>query len=455
MNAWFANLDDRLNPILVKEIRQSLRGRSALLVIGAALIVQLLALYLFAINTDAKDLGAGFFKVILTVFIFGSFILIAVFCQRFSLEKRESDLDLACITTLSPWQIVIGKFVSALVMELMLFSLCLPFMVMSYYLGGIDLSSILLRSAILLLLMLPCIMLGLLIGASGKKSSVVLFVLMFFFLYGYAMAVLEMVARFDFMPMIVAGVLWSLGFLGVLTLAAVGNINSNRVRGLRIYIAVSAFVAFPLFYYLCIMTMQCKGDGFGSQYFDAIILFAGLLLLTAAVEPGMPSRRILAEVRSPNVVIYWLKRLFAGSAVSGFLLGLLLLAIGAAGRLAAAPAAETSAYTLVGVGCYMVFYSGFTIFLNRLIEHWTLRFSGVGCLIVTGILFCALPGFISSLARPDLERLARPPWELWGSVFSLNFRDGMFCFYISLGFALAGLLFAVPSMVAYFQLKKE
>ncbi len=453
MNAWFANLDDRLNPILVKEIRQSLRGRSALLVIGAALLVQLLSLYLFAVNMNDKEPGAGFFKVILAVFIFGSFILIAVFCQRFSLEKRESDLDLACITTLSPSQIVIGKFVSALVMELMLFSLCLPFMVMSYYLGGIDLSSILLRSAVLLSAILPCIMLGLLIGAGGKKGSVVLFVILFFFLYGYVMAMLELVARFDFIPMIFAGVLWLLGFLGVLTLAAVGNINSNRVRGLRIYIVASAVLVFPLLISLYAMSMRSKIDHFGSQYFCSIILFAGLLLLTAAVEPGMPSRRILAEVRSSNVVIYWLKRLFSGSAVSGFLLGLLLLGAGVAGRLAVSPS-DANGYSIIGVGCYMVFYAGFTIFLNRLIEHWTLRFSGVGCLIGTGLLFCALPGFVSSLVRSDLERMARPPWELWGSVFSLNFRDGMFSFYISLGFALAGLLFALPSMITYFKLKK-
>lgn len=454
MSAWFAAMDDRLNPILVKEVRQSLRSRSTLLVIGAALLVQLFALYLFAVN-DSSSPGASFFGVIMTVFIFGSFILCAVFCQRFSLERREDNLDYTYITTLSPLRIVSGKFVSVLVMELMLFSLCLPFFVMSYYLGGIDLSTILLRSAMVLLLMLPCIMLGLLIGSSGKKGSVVLFVLLCFVVNIFLTVFLMQGADRNFFPLILVASLWALALLGVLTVAAISNLNANRVGGMRIFLAVSAVAGFPVFELVAGRSIQYKVTDYAGTYFCWWIAISALLTMISSVEPSQPSRRILAELHSSSPVIYWLRRLFSGAAVSGFLLGLLLLALASGGMLWLAKEMSQECYSFVSFGGYAVFYAGFTIFLNRVIEHWTSRFSGIGCLIITGIIFCAVPVLTSVLFRSDLASLSRPPWEMWGAVFCLQFQDYTFVYHVSLCLALAGILFALPSMIAYFRLKKE
>lgn len=454
MNAWFASLDDRLNPILVKEVRQSLRSRATLLVIGAALLVQLFALYLFAVSNEKSNPGGNFFSVIMTVFILGSFILCAVFCQRFSLEKREDNLDFTYITTLSPRRIVGGKFVSALVMELMLFSLCLPFMVMSYYLGGIDLSSILLRSAMTFTIMLPCIMFGLLIGSSGKKGSIVLFALLCFFINIFLTGFILRGGEHNLFPLILVFSLWVLALLGVLTVAAVGNLNANRVGGMRIFLAVSAVAGFPVFELVAGRSIQYKVTDYAGTYFCWWIAISALLIMISSVEPSQPSRRILAGFHSSTPVIYWLKRLFSGSAVSGFLLGLGLFALAFGGMLWLTREMAPEYYSLVSFGCYAVFYAGFTIFLNRVIEHWTSRFSGIGCLIITGIIFCAIPVLTSALFRSDLGRASRPPWEMWGAVFCLQFRDYTFVYHVSLWLALAGMLFALPSLIAYFRLKK-
>ena len=67
---------------------------------------------------------------------------------RLSLERNDANIDLLFITTIRPAGIIRGKYFSAMALTLLIFSACMPFMVLTYLLGGVDLPTIFLLLAI-------------------------------------------------------------------------------------------------------------------------------------------------------------------------------------------------------------------------------------------------------------------------------------------------------------------
>jgi hypothetical protein len=63
---------------------------------------------------------------------------------RLGAERSDTNVDLMFISSLTPRAIVWGKFLSAVVLALLIFSACAPFMTFTYLLRGIDIPTILL-----------------------------------------------------------------------------------------------------------------------------------------------------------------------------------------------------------------------------------------------------------------------------------------------------------------------
>ncbi|MSR62520.1 MAG: hypothetical protein EXS08_08750 [Planctomycetes bacterium] len=158
-------LAERLNPILVKEVRQALRGRyfrvMFWLTLLVATLVGLLMVATAAANSrDAiEDIGQPFFLV-----MFGClaaavhvFVPFSAFLAT-SAEWDENTHDLLVLSNLRPYQIVSGKLLSALIQGLLYYSTFGPFLVFAYLLNGIDLLSI---AAILVGSVVTCIGLSL------------------------------------------------------------------------------------------------------------------------------------------------------------------------------------------------------------------------------------------------------------------------------------------------------
>src|SRR5205823_4778714 len=61
---------------------------------------------------------------------------------RLAAERSDINVDLLFISTLRPRAIVRGKFVAALVLAVLIFSACTPFMTFSYLLRGLDVPSV-------------------------------------------------------------------------------------------------------------------------------------------------------------------------------------------------------------------------------------------------------------------------------------------------------------------------
>ncbi|MCI0376741.1 MAG: hypothetical protein L0215_03970 [Gemmataceae bacterium] len=148
---WVTKIDDALNPIVVKELRQAVQSRFVVAVLLLFLVLQLLILGLSLLfigmggRLESIEFQAGrnvfswFQGILLTTCML---FLPAYTGIRLAAERSEVNTDLLFITTLKPRSIISGKIISATVLALLIFSACAPFMLFTYFLRGIDWPSI-------------------------------------------------------------------------------------------------------------------------------------------------------------------------------------------------------------------------------------------------------------------------------------------------------------------------
>lgn len=152
MNRFLAWADDRLNPIVVKELRQAVQGRFVAAVLHLLLIMQVMIITTYLLSgeietvnlTSSRGKGNEIFSWIFGFLLFATIVVLPLFVAvRLSLERMGDALSLLFISTLPPRRIISGIFLANLGLILLLFSACLPFVFFTYFLRGIDLPSIL------------------------------------------------------------------------------------------------------------------------------------------------------------------------------------------------------------------------------------------------------------------------------------------------------------------------
>ncbi|HEX8441645.1 ABC transporter permease [Archangium sp.] len=140
-------LGDRLNPLVVKEVRQGLRSRvfwvSFGLMLLACLVISLVA-YANAHDSGLTTQGQGFFFAFFMCLGMVHFFIIPYSAYRSLAREREDETwVLLILTGLGPRRILRGKVASFLVQAGLYASAVGPFLLFSYYLNGIDLPTIL------------------------------------------------------------------------------------------------------------------------------------------------------------------------------------------------------------------------------------------------------------------------------------------------------------------------
>ncbi len=145
-------LGDRLNPLVVKEIRQGLRARVFWVCFG----LMLLACLLLSLMAYA-DVRSGGYKPRGQIYFFTYFVclgLVHFFVIPYSAfrslarEREDETWVLLALTGLGPRRILRGKVASFLAQAALYASAVGPFLLFSYYLNGIDLPTILLVLAL-------------------------------------------------------------------------------------------------------------------------------------------------------------------------------------------------------------------------------------------------------------------------------------------------------------------
>jgi hypothetical protein len=131
-----------LPPMLVKELRQGLRTRGfvgSLVGFQAAMVIAFV--WAFAVNifghSNAQETVNGFFWTVLGIMLLLVTPLRAMAGLRQEIDART--LDLLMLTHLNGWRIVLGKWVSLLVQTALLVLALLPYGIVRYFFGSVDL----------------------------------------------------------------------------------------------------------------------------------------------------------------------------------------------------------------------------------------------------------------------------------------------------------------------------
>jgi hypothetical protein len=110
--------------------------------------------------------GNDLFQAIQAILLCTCMVLIPAYAAiRLSVERSDTNVDLLFISTLRPSSIIAGKFFSALVLAMLVYSACAPFMTFTYLLRGIDIPTILLILGIDLLVMVLVTQIGLFLAS--------------------------------------------------------------------------------------------------------------------------------------------------------------------------------------------------------------------------------------------------------------------------------------------------
>lgn len=156
MSAVRTTVGDRMNPIFLQAMRQSLRGKvfNILSFLSLMLALAFSLIYIISVTRveEAVPSGPTYF-----LWIYGALSvavhLFVPFIAYLSLgnEWDENTYDLLVLSNLKPRGIVMGKFLSAMLLTGLWFCAFLPFLVFSFLLPGTDLPTILLILAMTVL----------------------------------------------------------------------------------------------------------------------------------------------------------------------------------------------------------------------------------------------------------------------------------------------------------------
>ncbi|MDR3108526.1 MAG: hypothetical protein LBU65_02390 [Planctomycetaceae bacterium] len=137
-DALISFLDNRMNAILVREVRRLVRSNfiTSTLIIYIS-ILTFACLMFIGLGDSLESNGEGLFASVTAIMGFFGFLTVVAYTAGTTGMERANN-DLMYITAIRPSSVVFGKFVNALVMTFLLFSVSLPFYTLAYQLRGID-----------------------------------------------------------------------------------------------------------------------------------------------------------------------------------------------------------------------------------------------------------------------------------------------------------------------------
>ena len=228
---------DWFSPMLVKELRQGMRSRvfviSFLLLQGALIFVAAIGLSASAKQQDTS-IVSGFFWTIVGV----PLLLIMPMSGLNAVvnERKANTLELMFLTRLTPRRIIIGKWLAIVAQTVLLVCTVLPYSVLRYFQGGINLGTELF--AIGALLIGSVLLSGVFVGFSPHSSKLTRALLILL-----GVVLLQLIPRLIFARMFVgssptptSGSEWRtygvLAWFGLLVLLIMVEVGASRISPL-------------------------------------------------------------------------------------------------------------------------------------------------------------------------------------------------------------------------------
>lgn len=219
-----------LSPMLVKELRQGIRSKAFMAVFFLTQLLMILSVVLNLVATSASRSGEmplflnGLFWVLISVPV-----LLIMPIRGFSTlhsEMKTRTLELVFLTRLSARRIAFGKWLALMAQMVLLLCAVLPYVMLRYFLGGINLLEDV--QATFFLLVAGSVLTALTVAMSPFESRIV-----------RIFAIIGFVLLITFAPSFLG--MWIAKFLVT---------GSGPLSILRIYLCIFAFV--PAFIALCI-----------------------------------------------------------------------------------------------------------------------------------------------------------------------------------------------------------
>jgi len=266
--------DDRMNPIVVKELRQAVQSRFIVSILMLFLVVLLVTLLMYILNTDTigqvtGNHGANLFHIFQGMLLITCLFFVPVYVGgRLSVERSSTTSDLLFVSTIRPSSIVWGKLLAGMIVTALIFSACAPFMVVTYLLRGIDPPTIMFVIGLDLLVVLAAVQMAILIGAVQISLAIKIFLGLFLgvgfisWLTAIAFMMVWEISTGGFgsrmgdwefwAPVLGFVVSWlsGVGLVFFLTVALISPPPSNRAFPLRLYMTVVWAVSLGVFMYL-------------------------------------------------------------------------------------------------------------------------------------------------------------------------------------------------------------
>ncbi len=421
-------LDDRINPIVVKELRQAVRGRFLAGILSFILGLQLLTLGIFLLSSGVSSIelaggqsrGEEVFATLAGLLFFAAIVCVPVYAAvRIYTERAGDQMGLFFVSTLAPRRIVAGKLASNLVLSLLLASACLPYLSFTYYLRGIDLPTVFVALAIgmlasaaaiqgaILLAWLPVSrVLAILIGLAGLGGLMLLFMMSL----GMALAMIDsgigtQLTTWSFWKpalSILAGGSLVFGLAFCLTVAITTHALANRARPVRLY-ALAAWLASGAA--TAYVTLAHGGREVAEAWlYLSQLLLAGSLLVAICGRDRM-SARVRGEVPASPWRRFVAFFLFSGSANGVAFSAVLIALTAAAGEVFDRQLGRSLGVLssrLLGFCAYVFAYSLLALLLQRYGRGRVIKRPNTWVLaLVLAAVFSLAPPIVGFLLAPD------------------------------------------------------
>lgn len=446
LDRWAEWLGDHLNPLLVKEVRQSLKSRQFALMFGLLLCfawaASLIGLAAMGPEVAWEARGPNMFYVYYLALAFALLVVVPYHAFRsLAVEQEDHTYELLAITALGPRQIVAGKLASAVMQMVIYLSVLTPCLAFTYLLRGIDLPTIVIVVMWTVAGSLVLSAAGLLLGSLSLQRVLqsVLSVgtvggLFLAFVYACTIVgsvilggILEVTGpefwTFSLAAATIAASYFALFFLGAA--AQVSFASDNRSTPLR----VAVFLQFLLW-------TAWFGWGWMSQRFAGDLLFGyaavagahwygmGIFFTAESPQLSLRVRRRLPQSFLGRVLFTWFNPgpgtglMFSlGGALTVWLL--VALASPWAGWSSAATSRQ-ALHLFCGAGvAYLVIYLGTEVLILRLLRRVVAVQVSTGLVVHLLLVFfgAALPSILGLLLYPNID---------YGALHFLNYFYTLF-----------------------------
>ncbi len=160
---------DWLSPMLVKELRQGMRTRvfvGSFILLQMAMTMNVIIGLLMAADKRDPSFSTAFFWGVVAVPII--FVLPLSGLGTLSNELNANTLELVFLTRLSAWRIVAGKWFAIVAQNVLLVCAVLPYAVLRYFIGGVNVTEELITLAMMLIA--STLLCGITVGVSPFQT---------------------------------------------------------------------------------------------------------------------------------------------------------------------------------------------------------------------------------------------------------------------------------------------